>query len=264
VSVVVDGRGLHGGHAARVTLAKGADGAPTTLNGVALAAWRAVPAERSTMLVTEVGAEARTVEHLFAALASRGLHRGVALTLEGPEPPILDGCAAQWIAALDGLGDVAPSPPGLVVVREEEVRVATSTYRFMPGGGTRVSVELELGDDRFAREAAWDGDAADFRARVATARTFCFAHEVEELARRGLASHVTPDIVIVIGPLEVLAAGAPAEPDEPARHKLLDLVGDLFLYGGPPRGQVHARRPGHWATHEAIRVAFERGALARA
>ena len=41
------------------------------------------------------------------------------------------------------------------------------------------------------------------------------------------------------------------------------LIGDAFLYGGPPRGHVHARRPGHWATHEAIRIAFERGVLAR-
>jgi UDP-3-O-[3-hydroxymyristoyl] N-acetylglucosamine deacetylase len=67
-------------------------------------------------------------------------------------------------------------------------------------------------------------------------------------------------MVVVIG-AEILAAGRPFAPDEPARHKLLDLVGDLFLYGGPPRGSVAAYRPGHWATHEAVRRAREAGVL---
>jgi UDP-3-O-[3-hydroxymyristoyl] N-acetylglucosamine deacetylase len=125
-----------------------------------------------------------------------------------------------------------------------------------------VGVEIELGDPRLAREASWRGDAADFRERVATARTFCFDHEIEELARRGLATHIAPEMVVVLGQV-ILCAGSPFSRDEPARHKLLDLVGDLFLYGGPPCGSVRAYRPGHWSTHEAVRVALERGVLAR-
>jgi UDP-3-O-[3-hydroxymyristoyl] N-acetylglucosamine deacetylase len=61
----------------------------------------------------------------------------------------------------------------------------------------------------------------------------------------------------------VLSAGAPFLADEPARHKLLDLVGDLYLYGGPPRGRVRATRPGHGATHEAMRRALAEGLVAR-
>ena len=123
-------------------------------------------------------------------------------------------------------------------------------------------MELELGDARLERRAAWDGDPDDFRERIAPARTFCFAHEVEELARAGLASHVTPEMVVVIG-AEILAAGRPFQPDEPARHKVLDLAGDLFLYGGPPRGHVAAYRPGHWSTHRAMQLALESGVIVR-
>jgi UDP-3-O-[3-hydroxymyristoyl] N-acetylglucosamine deacetylase len=148
-------------------------------------------------------------------------------------------------------------------VRPERIDVGTSSYELTPGAGTHVSVELELDDPRVARAAAWDGDPDDFAARIATARTFCLAREVDDMARLGLASHVTPEMVVVIGE-EILAAGRPFEPDEPARHKLLDLVGDLFLHGGPPLGRVHARRPGHGASHEALRIATERGALAPA
>jgi UDP-3-O-[3-hydroxymyristoyl] N-acetylglucosamine deacetylase len=202
---------------------------------------------------------ARTVEHLFAALAASGLRRGLDVRLEGEEPPILDGCAAAWIAALRPLS-IRPSPPSIVVARDETIAVATSRYTFAAGEGTNVSVELELADSRLAKTAAWAGDEDDFRDRIAPARTFCFASEVEDLARRGLASHVTAEMVVVIGD-DIFAYGRPFEPDEPARHKLLDLVGDLFLYGGPPRGSVAAHRPGHWATHEAMRIALERGVV---
>jgi UDP-3-O-[3-hydroxymyristoyl] N-acetylglucosamine deacetylase len=141
--------------------------------------------------------------------------------------------------------------------------VGASVYELSPGDHPRVSVAIELDDPRVAREASWDGDPLDFAARIATARTFCLASELDELARLGLASHVTPEMVVVLGD-EILAAGRAFEADEPARHKLLDLVGDLFLHGGPPLGRVHARRPGHRATHEALRIATERGALAPA
>jgi len=255
--VVIAGLGLHHGAPGRVSLAR-REG-ETRLNGAPLAAWRAVQVERSTAIV-HGDARARTVEHLFAALAGAGLGRGVDITLEGPEPPILDGCAAAWMDAAVGL-EVAPSAPALRVASDGVIDVGTSRYSFRPGDGTHVSVELALSDPRLAPTATWDGDARDFRDRIAPARTFCFAHEVAELARAGLASHVKPEMVVVIGD-EILARGRPFEADEPARHKLLDLVGDLFLYGGPPIGSVAAHRPGHWATHEAVRIARERGILA--
>jgi len=260
--LVLEGPGLHAGAMGRVTFARAAAAGPlapeTRLNGEPLRQWRAVRAERSTAI--ECGAmRARTVEHLFAALAGAGLGRGVDVVLEGEEPPILDGCAVAWMSAAESLG-LAPSEPEIVVAREAVIEVGTSRYTFAPGDGTRVSVELEVADRRVAPRAEWAGDARDFRERIAPARTFCFAHEVEELARAGLASHVRPEMVIVIG-AEILVAGRPFAADEPVRHKLLDLVGDLFLYGGPPRGSVAVYRPGHWATHEAVRRAREAGVL---
>lgn len=255
--IAIEGRGLHGGAPSRVALA--AREGDTTLAGATVGAWRAVRAERAT-LITHGERSVRTVEHLFAALAALGAHRGVAIDVDGDEVPLVDGAAARWFDAIAALG-VVPCAPRLIVTGDGEVRVGTSVYRFAQGEGTRVSIELEVSDARLAKGASWGGDARDFRDRIAPARTFCFAHEVEELAAKGLAKHVAPESVVVIG-ASILAAGAPFAPDEPARHKLLDLVGDLFLYGGPPRGAVHAYRPGHFATHEAVRAAFDRGLLA--
>jgi UDP-3-O-[3-hydroxymyristoyl] N-acetylglucosamine deacetylase len=255
--IVREGPGLH--HGVRGAIALEEREGLTTLQGIPLASWQAVPSERSSAVASGSG-RARTVEHLFAALAALGLHRGLGVTLDGPELPILDGCAAAWMDAIATLG-IAPSAPAIFVAQAGVVEVATSRYVFEPGDDVNVTVSVELGDARLAGDAWWGGDARDFRERIAPARTFCFAHEVEELARRGLASYVTPSMVVVIGP-QLLSAGAPFFPDEPARHKLLDLVGDLFLYGGPPRGSLAAHRPGHWTTHQAMRRALERGIVA--
>ncbi len=260
-AVVVAGRALHSGAEARVTVRRVDADRDVTLDGAPLSEWRPVVALRSTA-IERSGVQVRTVEHLFAALAGLGWRRGVAIEVDGGELPILDGCATAWTTALRPL-DVTPSRPRLRVARPERIEVGASVYELTPGEGTRVSVEVELDDPRVGREAAWDGAPLDFAARIASARTFCLASEVDELARLGLASHVTPEMVVVLGE-EILSAGRPFEPDEPARHKLLDLVGDLFLHGGPPRGHVHARRPGHWASHEALRIATERGVLSPA
>ena len=116
--------------------------------------------------------------------------------------------------------------------------------------------------ERRRRHASWDGAPASFRSSFAPARTFGFFREVASLAERGLASHVAAESVVVIGD-DILSAGRPFSADEPARHKLLDLAGDLYLHGGPPLGRVRAIRPGHAATHEAVRRALETGILDR-
>jgi UDP-3-O-[3-hydroxymyristoyl] N-acetylglucosamine deacetylase len=122
-------------------------------------------------------------------------------------------------------------------------------------------VTLEYADPRIAPDAAWDGTPGDFVTRLAKARTFAFADEIPDLVRAGHASHAAPESVVVLGPGYVHWAGIPFTADEPARHKLLDLMGDLFLYGGPPRGHVHAFRPGHRATHTILREARRAGVV---
>lgn len=267
--VELEGFGLHGGRRARVE----AWAAPGPLVLVAggrahpLAALRASGERRSTELQGE-GLAVRTVEHLFAALAALGLHEGVALALTGgDECPLLDGGARAYFSALCTLS-LPPVAPHLTVVADGEVRVGQSVYRFSapasPTSSARVSVEVDFDDPRLAPRAAWDGDADDFAQRIAPARTFGFARELGQLAERGLASHVDRESVVLVTDDAVLSAGPPFLADEPARHKLLDLVGDLFAWGGPPRGAVHAERPGHAATHAAVAEGLARGLLERA
>lgn len=142
------------------------------------------------------------------------------------------------------------------------MEVGASRYEWSPGDRVTVEVRVELdGLDGvcFEPEARWDGNAADFWTRIAPARTFALARDVDVLLRAGLARHVDAASVVVLGPGVVHCAGRPFSADEPARHKLLDLIGDLYLHGGPPRGRVRAVRPGHAANQRALSRARDEG-----
>jgi len=260
----LEGVGLHTGEPSRVGLRRNAG--PVRLRSAGVEACIAELEVVSTARATTVEARGGplrvgTVEHVLAALAGLGLYEGVTLEVEGPEMPLLDGCASAWCAALQRLG-LPPSSPGLRVARGASFDVGPSHYELTPADGSvEVTVRVDFDDPRLSPEASWTGDAADFVARIAPARTFALAREIDELARRGLARHVDPTCVVVIAPDAILHAGRPFTADEPARHKLLDLLGDLYLCGGPPVGRVLAVRPGHAANARFLRRAMEDGVL---
>jgi UDP-3-O-[3-hydroxymyristoyl] N-acetylglucosamine deacetylase len=263
--ITVEGTGLHSGTPSRVTLRRSPGPVRLRAGGheARIDQLEVVSTARATTVQHRGGGlRVGTVEHAFAALAGLGLHCGVTLAIEGTEMPLLDGGAATWCAALTTL-DVTPSAPRLRITRSASFDVGASRYELAPSKGTiDVIARVDFDDPRLAPEASWSGDAADFVARIAPARTFALARDLDELLRRGLARHVDPTCVVVIAPEAILHAGRPFTADEPARHKLLDLVGDLYLHGGPPIGRFLAVRPGHAANARAIQRALDEGVLA--
>ncbi len=256
--VVLDGRGLRAGAAVRVVLRRRSGAVAFSIGReVRVRDARIVDTDRATTIEV-LGQRIASVEHLLAAFGGLGVHEGVSIEVTGSEMPLMDGGASTFCEALREIGAEHASGP-IEVARSGQIHVGDSLYVFEPGKAVKVSVTIDFEDARVASEASWDGDPEDFYRRIAPARTFAFAHEVDALAQRGLASHVTPESVVVLGDREVLFRGHPFLADEPARHKLLDLVGDLFLHGGPPRGTVRAHRPGHGATRIAMREALEQG-----
>jgi UDP-3-O-[3-hydroxymyristoyl] N-acetylglucosamine deacetylase len=201
-----------------------------------------------------------TVEHFFGALGGLGVRDGMTIEVEGPEMPVLDGAAAAWCDAIEGLSPRAAAPAARVS-RSAVIHVGESRYEFLPGDCVEVGVRIELGDNRIAPEVDWAGSPEDFRSRIAPARTFAMARDLDEFLRNGLARGVDPASVVVIDEAAIHCAGRPFTPDEPACHKLLDLIGDAYLHGGPPLGRVRAFRPGHAANAQAFREARARGVL---
>jgi len=242
----------------------------TEKGGGPISEWRAASAFRTTAIAHASGARLACVEHLFAALAAFSAQEGVSIFVRGNELPILDGASAAWCALLGELDaelDLPERRPKLVVARDGEVVLGLTKYLFFSDKThLEISVALDWNNagsfaTSLATRASWDGSRAAFVAGIASARTFILARDLAQFETSGAGAHLPETSFVVVGEENVIASGAPFSADEPARHKLLDLIGDFFLHGGPPLGRVEALRPSHAKNHQAIAVALEKGIL---
>jgi UDP-3-O-[3-hydroxymyristoyl] N-acetylglucosamine deacetylase len=201
------------------------------------------------------------VEHLLSALAGLHVRSGVRIEVIGGEVPLLDGGARELGLGLRALAPSRAEPP-LRITRSETIEIGASRYHFAPGD--RVELEVSVDFAGVGKQSArHDGDPSRFLQHIAPARTFGFEREAEELERSGRARWVDPHVVLVLDDEgRARPPAAPPGPNELARHKLLDLMGDLYLFGGPPIGRISAELPGHGASHAAAAQALERGVIA--
>jgi len=205
--------------------------------------------------------ELHTVEHLLAALGGLGIRSGCRVVVTGGEElPILDGASLEYVRALVSL-ELPWTPPLLRVARKGRLEIDGSVYELAPSDRVQVTVDVNL-PPSCTRSASWDGEPRTFSAEIAPARTFALESDVPELGRLGLARHVEPRSVIVVS-RDALHGQGDVAPDEPARHKLLDLIRDAYLYGGPPRGELRVSRPGHARNHAAFVKALAMGLIVR-
>lgn len=264
--ILLEGRGLHSGAPCSVAFAHG-EGPPSFASEGGAVPWdqlRVVDTARSTTVALGAGgARVRTVEHLFAALGALGVATAIAVDVRGGEVPILDGGAARFCAALsDAVPSRSVARPRLRVVRDAVVTWRGTEWTLSRRDDVRVAVRFESALPHLDPEASWSGSPEDFIERIAPARTFAMADDLELLVREGLARATPPESVVVYGIEGALFAGEPPAPDEAARHKLLDLVGDLTLRGGLVLGDLVARRPGHASTHALVERCVREGILA--
>jgi UDP-3-O-[3-hydroxymyristoyl] N-acetylglucosamine deacetylase/3-hydroxyacyl-[acyl-carrier-protein] dehydratase len=189
----------------------------------------------------------RTAEHLLAAAYALGLD-DLTVEVEGPELPIGDGSAQPYLDALAAAGiaeQVGPPPTVWAVRNPLTVREGDALYVLAPADGLRITVTIEWPHPLIGRQSrSVDITSETFRDELARARTFGFVADHEALRGRGLALGASADTTVALTETG-LAAGALRWPDEFARHKALDLVGDLALTGGRVAAEVIAFRPSH-------------------
>lgn len=246
------GVGLHSGVTASVTLARTSERTSLVQHGVR-ACTDELAVTRTDFGVSVTNRDGSLavdlVEHFFAALSVLNASEGVEAHIDGPEFPLLGGGAAEWLAALETLG-LEPCRARSRIAKRARLTYGASVYDFVPGDATRAAVTVEFSGRLGVQSASFDGDLARFRREIAGARTFGFIRDAERLRGLGRAAHVDSQSVLVFDDEGSLAL--PSEPprdNELGAHKLLDLVGDSFLYGGLPLGSLHAHRPGHRPNH---------------
>jgi len=210
------------------------------------------------------GAVVHTVEHLLAALAGLGIDNAE-VRLSAPEGtdsevPILDGSAAPFVQGLLEAGIVAQAEPRAYLKVIAPIRVAEGTDKwieFGPGEAPTLSVALEIRFDHPAigtQRTRYVQSPRAFARLLARARTFGFLREVEAMRRAGLARGGSLASAVVFGDEGVVNPEGLRYPDEPVRHKVLDLIGDLALLGRPLWGTATAHRSGHTLHARAVRA----------
>ena len=227
----------------------------TDLGGVEIPALAAFvgSTQRSTCLAHE-GAEVHTVEHLLSACAGFGIDN-LRVQLDGPEVPILDGSAARYAAAFREAGVEEQNAPRREILLSEpfEFTAGESLIRFEPADRYSLEVEIDFHSQVIGLQMAAFTEDDDYSTQVAPCRTFCFLHEVEFLRKNNLIKGGSLDNALVIDEPRGYVNDTPLHfPNECARHKLLDLLGDLQLAGARLRARVTAVKPGHSVNNAAL------------
>ena len=221
------------------------------------------------------GVVIQTCEHVLAALVGMDIDNAV-IELNASEPPIMDGSSKFFVEALEKAGIVEQD-----AVREEYVVKEVISYTdensgseiiLMPSNAYQVTTMVDFGTKVLGTQNATMNSVSDFKDEIAEARTFSFLHEIEMLLENGLIKggdlnnaivyvdkELSPETMeklrvafnkdnIAVKPNGILDNLTLHHPNEAARHKLLDVVGDLALIGTRLRGKVIANKPGHFVN----------------
>jgi len=200
-----------------------------------------------------------TCEHCLSAVA--GMHiDNLLIELDAPEVPSLDGSAKPFFDALTDAGIEKTDQPRRclvikhpVVVQQDDAMVAA-----MPCDSneqTYFLYELDYGPENpLGRQTQqFNFLNGNYAHEIAPARTYILEHEARALREAGLGTHLNEDDVLVIGDHGPMGHNTMRFDNEPARHKLLDLIGDLYLLGCPIMGRVIAHKSGHAMNHQLVR-----------
>jgi UDP-3-O-[3-hydroxymyristoyl] N-acetylglucosamine deacetylase/3-hydroxyacyl-[acyl-carrier-protein] dehydratase len=283
-SISISGTGLHTGILVDMTLHPANPGFGIQFQRVDLPNQPVIKADCDLVTDTSRGttlqvgdAKVSTVEHILAALVGLGVDN-LLIELNGPEIPIMDGSSTPFIEAIEKVGvleqDAAKAWYSIdenIFHYDEDKRVEMVA---LPALDYQITTLIDFNSPVLGTQHAALKTIKDFKSEIAPCRTFCFLHELEMLLEHDLikGGDINNAIVVVDKPVTDEEMGRLAKvfkrdkievksegylnnlelrfPNEPARHKLLDVVGDLALIGYPIKARIIANRPGHSSNVE--------------
>ena len=282
--VTISGTGLHTGVLADLTLNPANPGFGLQFKRIDLPNQPIIKADcdlvtdtsRGTTLESN-GAKVSTVEHVLAALVGMGIDNCL-MEINGPEMPIMDGSSAPFVELIEEAGVVEQDATKVWYSIDENIFHYDEAKRVemvaMPSVEYQITTLIDFNSQVLGTQHAGLKHLRHFKDEISSCRTFCFLHELEMLLDHNLikGGDVNNAIVIVDKPvgegeferlkkifkkdnIEVKSEGYLNNlelrfPNEPARHKLLDVVGDLALIGYPIKARIIANRPGHSSNVE--------------
>jgi len=218
------------------------------------ASWRFVQNTANTIALGREGISVRTVEHLLSALAICGIDN-CAVFVTGPEVPLLDGAAAEFLSAIDAAGsaELAEARGCIHLRRPVWVDQGERYLLALPADELSITFSIYFPHKAVRYQACHLRiDEAVYRRELAKARTFGFQEEIASLRANGLALGGDYASVLVYGkngPIETKVK----YDNECVRHKVLDLIGDLSLLGAPLTAHIIGHRSGHSLSIELVK-----------
>jgi UDP-3-O-[3-hydroxymyristoyl] N-acetylglucosamine deacetylase len=217
----------------------------------------------ATELCTVIGdgasASVATIEHLMSACAGLGLDN-VLVEIDGPEMPIMDGSAAEFVAAIEATGLVGLSAARryLRILQPVRVEHGRAFAELLPAKtGFRLDVEIDFDTSVIGRQRkVFDLEASAYAEEISRARTFGFMRDVEQLWKAGFALGASLDNTVAVGDDKVINPEGLRYGDEFVRHKVLDAIGDLALAGYPIIGEFRSYCGGHRMNVRILEALF--------
>jgi UDP-3-O-[3-hydroxymyristoyl] N-acetylglucosamine deacetylase/3-hydroxyacyl-[acyl-carrier-protein] dehydratase len=284
--VSVSGVGLHTGVSATITFKPAPENHGFRFQRTDLTGSPVIEADVDNVIDTnrgttigKDGVKVSTVEHVLAALSGMEIDN-VLMEINGPEVPILDGSSKPFIEVLEKAGIQQQNAERIYYALSENITFEDPSRKTemlaVPSEDFRLTVMVDYNSDLIGTQHATLYNIGEFKSEVSDCRTFCFLHELEMMLQANLikGGDVSNAIVVVDKPVSeeklnhlrkvfhredvVVERGFLNNVklrygNEPARHKLLDIVGDLALVGAPLKGHFLAARPGHGANVEFAR-----------
>ena len=203
-----------------------------------------------TTLRNAAGVEVATVEHLLAAVASVGIDNLV-IELSGREIPALDGSSSPFLDLIERVG-ITPQPAArryVKVLKSYRVEQGDAWAEITPSSRLELDVSIDFDDAAIGESRLrFVPDERCFREDISRARTFARKSDIEPLKRAGLGKGASLDNAVLVDGSAVVNPEGLRYADEFVRHKVLDLMGDLYL-GGPVIGHVRTHKGGHALNH---------------
>jgi len=212
-----------------------------------------------TALVNEQGVRISTVEHLSAALASLGIDN-LYVEVDAPEVPVMDGSAHPFIYLLQSGGIEEQSLPKKFIRIKKKVRIEDGDKwaEFAPyNRGFRMDLQIDFRHPVFDKQnqhLVFDFSGSKFAKEISRARTFGFMKDIEYLHSQNLALGGSLDNAVVLDDYRVLNEEGLRYEDEFVKHKLLDAIGDLYMYNHSILGQFTAYKTGHAVNNKLLRA----------
>ncbi|HWQ86523.1 UDP-3-O-acyl-N-acetylglucosamine deacetylase [Brevundimonas sp.] len=261
---IIAGVGVHTGDRVRLAVRPAPVGAGIVFvrtdikdrdNRIPVSGEAVVDARLNTMIENAAGVRLSTIEHLMAAFAALGISNAV-VEVDGPELPILDGSALQFVQLLDRAGFRRQEAPVRYIEILEPIRVqdGDKTAALLPCDRYEMRFEIDFDTPVIGNQVVdFVVDEETFRNEIMAARTFGFAHEVEALRRAGLARGGSLENAVVIDGDQILNPGGLRMEREFVKHKALDAIGDLYVLGAPLLGRYEGVKAGHAINNLLVR-----------